>query len=93
LPAQPSRVAELGSRALIRELHVYGEALDLGARTQARAQHRGLGQQLIAEAAQRARAHGYGQLAVISATGTRPYYRRLGFEDGELYQHLALDRG
>ena len=93
LPAQPSSVVELGSRALIRELHVYGEALDLGARTQARAQHRGLGRQLIAEAAQRARARGYDQLAVISATGTRPYYRRLGFEDGELYQHLALDRG
>jgi elongator complex protein 3 len=90
LPAQPSCVAELGRSALIRELHVYGEALDLGARTDARAQHRGLGRRLIAEAARRASALGYVQLSVISATGTRPYYRRLGFTDGELYQHLAL---
>jgi elongator complex protein 3 len=93
LPAQPSCVAELGRGALIRELHVYGEALDLGARTADRAQHRGLGRQLIGEAARRARAHGYRQLSVISATGTRPYYRRLGFRDGALYQHLALDHG
>jgi histone acetyltransferase (RNA polymerase elongator complex component) len=28
---------------------------------------------------------------VISAIGTRPYYRQIGFTDGELYQHLALD--
>ena len=26
-------------------------------------------------------------VAVISAVGTRPYYRRLGFRDGDLYQH------
>jgi elongator complex protein 3 len=90
LPAQPSCSEELGQSALIRELHVYGEALDLGARTDARAQHRGLGRRLIAEAARRASALGYVQLSVISATGTRPYYRRLGFSDGELYQHLAL---
>jgi histone acetyltransferase (RNA polymerase elongator complex component) len=27
---------------------------------------------------------------VISAAGTRAYYRGLGFEDGELYQHRDL---
>jgi histone acetyltransferase (RNA polymerase elongator complex component) len=27
---------------------------------------------------------------VISAVGTRPYYRRLGFADGDLYQHRTL---
>jgi elongator complex protein 3 len=90
LPDRPSCVAELGSHAVIRELHVYGEALDLGARSAARAQHRGLGRQLIAAAARLAREAGHAQLSVISATGTRPYYRRLGFIDGELYQHLAL---
>tara|TARA_B110000438_G_C15251869_1_gene410201 strand:- start:354 stop:500 length:147 start_codon:yes stop_codon:yes gene_type:complete len=42
------------------------------------------------EAAKIAGAEGYGQLAVISAIGTREYYRRLGFEDGELYQHRRL---
>jgi histone acetyltransferase (RNA polymerase elongator complex component) len=27
---------------------------------------------------------------VISAVGTRRYYRRLGFRDGALYQHRPL---
>jgi histone acetyltransferase (RNA polymerase elongator complex component) len=29
---------------------------------------------------------------VISAVGTREWYRRLGFRDGELYQHRALPK-
>ena len=37
-----------------------------------------------------ARDAGFRTLAVISAVGTRPYYRRLGFADGDLYQHRAL---
>jgi elongator complex protein 3 len=89
LPSRASFVDELGTSAVIRELHVYGEALALGAHG-AGAQHRGLGARLVAEAARRARELGYTQLAVISAVGTRGYYRRLGFEDGVLYQHLAL---
>jgi elongator complex protein 3 len=36
-------------------------------------------------------AAGHTRLAVISAMGTRAYYRRLGFRDGSLYQHLALE--
>ena len=38
----------------------------------------------------RARDAGFRRLAVISAVGTRAYYRRLGFGDGELYQHRSL---
>jgi elongator complex protein 3 len=33
-----------------------------------------------------AREHGYARLAVISAVGTRGYYRKRGFADGTLYQ-------
>jgi elongator complex protein 3 len=75
---------------VIRELHVYGGALALGARDGARAQHRGLGRRLVREASARALEAGYRALAVISAVGTRPYYRALGFGDGALYQHLPL---
>ena len=90
LPGRASFVGELGRSAVIRELHVYGEALALGVHGAAGAQHRGLGATLVAAAARRARESGYAQLAVISAVGTRGYYRRLGFEDGALYQHLVL---
>ena len=54
------------------------------------AQHAGLGRALVDEAARLARAAGFADLAVISAVGTRAYYRGLGFCDGALYQHFAL---
>ncbi|MEN8182196.1 MAG: GNAT family N-acetyltransferase, partial [Myxococcota bacterium] len=90
LSAQPSFVEELGEAALIRELHVYGEVAELNKASRGRAQHRGLGRRLVDAARARADNEGYERLAVISAMGTRPYYRRLGFQDGVLYQHLAL---
>jgi elongator complex protein 3 len=90
LPTEPSFIAELTGHAIIRELHVYGAALALGAREGGRAQHIGLGGRLVSEALQRSRDEGYAALSVISAVGTRPYYRRLGFEDGELYQSKTL---
>ncbi|MEM9293654.1 MAG: hypothetical protein AAGD01_18385 [Acidobacteriota bacterium] len=40
--------------------------------------------------AQRASEAGFQSLAVISSVGTRRYCRRLGFVDGELYQHREL---
>lgn len=89
-PASESFCPEILQSALVREVHVYGGALDLGARDQGKAQHRGFGARLIREASKLARAHGFSELAVISAVGTRGYYRRLGFKDGTLYQHLGL---
>jgi elongator complex protein 3 len=90
LPEQRSFVSELGGNAVLRELHVYGPAAALGEASQGRPQHGGLGRRLIDAACERAAARGYPSLAVISSTGTRGYYRRLGFRDGALYQHLAL---
>jgi elongator complex protein 3 len=91
LPQCQSAIAELDGSALIRELRVYGAALALGSRDQAKPQHQGLGQLLLATALERARAAGFARAAVISSVGTRAYYRRLGFYDGELYQHIHLD--
>jgi elongator complex protein 3 len=62
----------------------------IGERRAGRSQHRGLGRRLIERAATLAARAGFADLAVISAVGTRDYYRRLGFRDGELYQHRAL---
>lgn len=78
---------EIADSALIRELHVYGQAIALGRPGRAAAQHRGLGRRLLAEAWRRAQAAGYTDLAVVSAVGTRGYYRERGFRDGPLYQH------
>ncbi len=83
---------ELRDAALIREVHVYGVLTEIGAQKQGRAQHLGLGRQLVDEAIQRARDAGAEKLSVISGIGTRPYYRKLGFADGQLYQHYSLKR-
>lgn len=93
LPAEPACLPEIGRSALIREVHVYGAALELGRRHPAGAQHRGLGRALVERAAGIAREAGFADLAVISAVGTRGWYRRLGFDDGPLYQHRRLVRG
>lgn len=81
---------ELVGSAVVRELHVYGEAQPLGRVAPTAVQHRGLGGRLLERAAALARESGYGSLAVISAVGTRAYYRARGFADGALYQHRSL---
>jgi elongator complex protein 3 (tRNA carboxymethyluridine synthase) len=91
LPRKDGFIEELSGRALVRELHVYGGAVSFGAAAGARPQHRGLGIQLLATAEEIARRAGFTGLAVISAIGTRGYYRRQGFADGDLYQHRAFD--
>jgi len=90
LPDKEVAIPEICSSAMIREVHVYGLIASLGQRQEARSQHLGLGRALIDEAARIARGRGFQDLAVISAIGTREYYRNNGFNDGELYQHRSL---
>ena len=75
--------------AMIREVHVYGRASGLH-KSGTSAQHRGLGKTLIERASELAREAGYTKLNVISAIGTRAYYRNLGFIDNGLYQQQPL---
>jgi elongator complex protein 3 len=90
---EPPLTDELQDAAIIREVHVYGQAVNIGDSTPGRAQHLGLGTRLIEQAVGLAAARGYRHLAVISAIGTRDYYRKRGFEDGRFYQVRALSNG
>ncbi len=82
--------APVGPReAMIREVHVYGVAARVGQEGVA-AQHRGLGRALVARACELSREAGFERINVISAVGTREYYRSLGFADHGLYQQKAL---
>lgn len=76
-------------QAMIRELHVYGQALSLGSEGMS-AQHQGLGQKLLAKASSIAAEAGYTSLNVISSIGTHAYYRTQGFTDAGLYQQKSL---
>jgi elongator complex protein 3 len=81
---------ELRGCAMVRELHVFGPALDLGQPATGEAQHAGVGRRLAEHAMHIARLAGFQRIAVIAAIGTRAYYRKLGFELGELYMTRAL---
>lgn len=78
------------NEAMIREVHVYGRVEKLQHAGTNSAQHRGLGTQLVNRACRLAAEAGYVRINVISAVGTRGYYRKLGFYDNGLYQQRML---
>jgi elongator complex protein 3 len=83
-------MVDLQDAAIIREVHVYGQALEVGEKQRGAAQHSGLGTDLICQAEALALTHGFTRLAVIAAVGTRQYYRLRGFVPGELYYFKEL---
>ncbi len=66
---------------VVRELKVLGVEVPIEgpARGALEFQHRGFGRSLLQAAEARAREAGFGRLFVMSAIGTREYYRRLGY--------------
>ena len=65
--------------ALIRELHVYGNVEKVDERTQKAVQHLGFGKKLLEAAETIAWNNNYDMIAIISAVGTRNYYRKMGY--------------
>src|SRR3989344_6483902 len=76
-------------RAIVRELHVYGQALNLGDRGEA-GQHKGYGKWLMDEAEKIAKEQGIEKLEVISGIGVREYYKKLGYEIEGFYMVKKL---
>ena len=65
---------------IVRELHVYGKSLKLGERKEDEIQHSGLGKKLMNEAERITKEEfDSNKLLVISAVGTREYYKKLGY--------------
>lgn len=81
---------ELDNSSIIREIHVYGKTVALGDKEAGKAQHLGLGSKLIEKAKQISKDKNYTKMAVISAIGTREYYRKKGFDIQGLYQGMGL---
>jgi len=82
-PSDPKNpiLPELKDAALVRELHVYGQQQSLGkGSVPSKTQHFGLGKQLMKKAEELSNDAGFRKVAVISAIGTREYYRKLGYE-------------
>ena len=77
--------------AIIRELHVYGQALNLGEEG-AESQHIGLGKKLMQKAEEIAKENGFNKLKIISGVGVREYYKKLGYklDDDRVYMIKKL---
>lgn len=78
-------IPDLETAAIIREVHVYGQSLEVGTEKKGAAQHIGIGSRLIIHAEKISSDRGFTRLVVIAAVGTRGYYAARGFEPGELY--------
>lgn len=88
---RPGYLKELAGSALIRELHVYGKMNSVGSsHNEKSAQHRGLGTLLLRHAEDIAISNGYLTCSVISAVGTKGYYRKKGYTEEGLYQTKIL---
>jgi len=73
--------------AIIRELHVYGQVVEISKKNKNAQQHQSLGKQLMKEAEKIVRneskktySESYRGIAVIAGIGVREYYRKLGYK-------------
>lgn len=76
--------------AYLRELHTYGQMLELGKTESGASQHKGMGKKLLAEAEKICREQKISKLAVISGIGVRQYYKKLGYRLEDTYMVKEL---
>ena len=99
LPVRNADLRSLQNSAIIREVHTYGQALDVGqigddskpACRQA-GQHKGLGKNLIVQAEQIAKKAGYKKISVISGVGAREYYKKIGYKIENTYMVKTINQ-
>jgi elongator complex protein 3 len=83
-------IPELKDAALIREVHIYGQSLEVGSDQAGAAQHSGLGTSLLEKADEIAASKGFSKIAVIAAIGTSLYYKKRGFHKEKLYMTKSI---
>jgi elongator complex protein 3 len=83
-------IPTLRNSSIIREIHTYGQLIPIATKEMA-AQHRGLGKKLVRKAEKiTTREFNLNKIAVISAVGTRDYYRKLGYKLKDTYMIKKL---
>lgn len=88
--AHRSEITDLPS-AVVRELHVYGQLVPVGKHLARAWQHKGYGSFLLNEAERIAREnYDSKKLLVISALGTKQYYKRFGYKRDGVYVSKLL---
>lgn len=80
IPFNPFRKEISERTGLIRELHVYGNALRIGEKNTKEEQHKGIGKELMKKAEEIAVEKGMEKMVVIAGIGVREYYKNLGYK-------------
>ncbi|MDD2870694.1 MAG: tRNA uridine(34) 5-carboxymethylaminomethyl modification radical SAM/GNAT enzyme Elp3 [Candidatus Gracilibacteria bacterium] len=73
-------IPELEGCAIIREIHTFGDQLNINEKGSTFGQHIGFGKKLILESEKIAKENGYNKMAVIAGVGVREYYKKRGYE-------------
>ena len=83
---------QMSNTATVRELHVYGQALNITKTNDKASQHQGLGKQLMQKAEKIAKKKRYKNIRVISGIGVREYYKKLGYaiDNQKIYMEKQL---
>ncbi len=74
------RLRIFDKNAIIRELHVYGQALSIGEKAKQLGQHKGLGKLLLKKAEEITKKNKIKQLKIISGIGVREYFYKRGYK-------------
>ncbi|MGA3296817.1 MAG: tRNA uridine(34) 5-carboxymethylaminomethyl modification radical SAM/GNAT enzyme Elp3 [Candidatus Bathyarchaeia archaeon] len=91
LPSPRAHRHEIDNQtAIVRELHIYGPEVPVGKKSLDAWQHKGLGQELLAEAEDMAKERGARKILVMSAIGTRAYYAKSGYNSEGPYMSKRL---
>src|SRR5437764_2260367 len=93
IPGDNSHRPEIKDKnaAIIRELHVFGQTVPVGTRSELAFQHKGYGSRLVLEA-ERVASEEYDRtkMVVISALGTKSYYSRFNYQHDGPYVSKSL---
>jgi elongator complex protein 3 len=77
---------------IVRELHVYGSLVPVGEHFAEAWQHKGYGSILLAKAERMTvEDYGFKKILVISALGTKQYYKRFGYNYDGVYMSKMLE--
>jgi len=89
-PSQFLREEITEDAALIREIHVYSAAVQIGKKSDDSFQHKGIGKQLMARTEEIANEHGRNKIVVLAGIGAKQYFVKLGYNhDGHYMSKIV----
>lgn len=91
LPSGKAHRSEVKDACIVRELRVYGRVVSIGKRNNLAWQHMGIGRSILQKMEDITRDLGIRKIVVISAVGTRNYYRRMGYSNDGPYVSKILN--